>query len=149
MIEIFQFDTEIKKIDVKNLELVKDKKLWVDITSITKEEEMLIQHTFDLHPLTSEDLYNSNIRIKVEEFSNYLFCIFYGVQKTKNIDLVELDFILGENFLITNHKKEINSYTELKNNKEKFENLFKKGLDFLFHKLLDTEIDNYFPVLEK
>lgn len=148
MIDIFYFDKELKKGNIKELNKLKDKQIWIDIKEITKEEAEIIRTNFDLHPLTVEDLINQNIRIKVEEFPNYLFCVFYGIQKIKLIELIELDFVLGENFIISNHKKEITSYNELKSNKEKLENLFKKGVEFIFHKLLDAEVDNYFPVLE-
>jgi len=149
MINIFYFDGRLKKGNIKDLNKLKNKQLWLDITNNTQSERKIIQEAFGLHPLTTEDLFSANVRIKVEEFPSYLFCVFYGIQKTKTIELMELDYILGENFLITNHKKEIESYTTLKNNKEKLENLFKKGNEFLFHALLDSEIDNYFPVLEK
>ncbi len=148
MIGLFYFDKELKKEKIENLEQIKNKPIWIDITAITKEEAELIRKNFNLHPLTTEDLVNQNVRIKVEEFPDYLFCVFYGIEKTKQIELMELDFILGENFIITNHKKEIGAYKELMGNKGKLENLFNKGIDFLFHKLLDIEIDNYFPVLE-
>jgi len=148
VIDIFYFDKNLKKGALKDLDKLKTKQIWIDIIDITKKEADLIKEKFNLHPLTTEDLFNSGIRVKVEEFPNYLFCVFYGIQKTKTIELIELDFILGENFIISNHRKEIPSYNELRNNKEKLENLFKKGNDFIFHKLLDSEIDNYFPVLE-
>lgn len=149
MIELYYFDNGLKIAKIADLNKVKNKQLWIDITSITEEERYFIQKSFDLHPLTAEDLFNSNIRIKVEEFPSYLFCVFYGIKKEKNIQMVELDFIIGDNFLITNHKNDIESYNLLKSNNEKLENIFKKGNEFLFHKLLDDEIDNYFPVLEK
>jgi len=62
--------------------------------------------------------------------------------------LIELDFILKENLLITNHKTKIESFEQLKSDSDKLKSLFDKGPDFLFHKLLDQEIDNFFPVLE-
>lgn len=148
MIEIFYFDKTVKKGAAKDLNKLKNKQLWIDATNITKKEVDLIKETFSLHPLTAEDLYKFNVRIKVEEFPSYLFCVFYGIKKTKIIELVELNFIIGNNFLITNHQKEVESYSLLKNNQERLENLFRKGNDFLFHRLLDLEIDNYPPVLE-
>lgn len=148
MIEIFYFDKTVKKGTAKDLNKLKNKQLWIDSTNITKKEVDLIKETFSLHPLTAEDLYSSKVRVKVEEFPDYLFCVFYGIQKTKTIEMVELDFIIGKNFLITHHKKGIESYSLLKNSRERLKNLFRKGNDFLFHRLLDMEIDNYSPVLE-
>lgn len=148
MIEIFYFDGGLRKGNIDELEKLKVHKLWINIQNITKKEADLIKNTFNLHPLTIEDLINQNTRIKVEEFPSYLLCVFYGLQKSKKIEMVELDFVLGENFLITNHQKDIKTITDIKNDKEKLESLFLKGCDFIFHKLLDSEIDNYSPVLE-
>ncbi|MFH1052852.1 MAG: magnesium/cobalt transporter CorA [Candidatus Woesearchaeota archaeon] len=148
MIDIYYFDKKIKKGKLSDLRKLKNKKKWLDITSLSKEEKKLIQEEFGLHPLTSEDLFDSGIRIKVEEFPEYLFSVFYGVRKNKTIELNEMDFLLGNNVLITNHKGQIESFQTLKNNEKRLLILFKKGLDFLFHRLLDLEIDNFFPVLE-
>ncbi|MFH2028146.1 MAG: magnesium/cobalt transporter CorA [Nanoarchaeota archaeon] len=149
MIDIYYYHNGLKKGTAKNLNKLKNKQVWIDITNITKEDKDLIQKTFGLHPLTAEDVYHSNTRIKVEEFPEYLFCVFYGITRSNEFDMLELDFILGNKFLITNHDKEVGSYTELKKNKDYLETLFKRGIDFVFHKLLDDQIDHYFPVLEK
>jgi magnesium transporter len=149
MIEVIYFDKSVKKADFNQLDKIKDNPVWIDITSITEKERDLLTEKFDLHHLTMEDLFSSNTRIKVEEFPKYLFCVFYGITYDSNFHLLELDFIIGNNFLITNHKKPIASFDSMKKNTQKLENLLKKGLDFLFHKLLDEEIDNYFPMLEK
>ncbi|NQV90947.1 magnesium/cobalt transporter CorA [Candidatus Woesearchaeota archaeon] len=148
MIDLIYFDKIVKKGDIKDLSKLKGKNVWIDVTNITTEESALLEKKFNLHHLTTEDLMNQNTRIKVEEFPNYLFCVFYGVKKEKEIELQELDFILGKNLIITNHKKEIKTFTELKNNSEKLKLLFENGVDFIFHHLLDHEIDNFFPVLE-
>lgn len=148
MIEVFYFDKILKKGDLKDLNKLKEEKIWIDITNISKEEADLLKEKFNLHPLTAEDLINSPIRIKIEEFNDYLFCAFYGIKKEKSIELQELDFIIGKNFVISNHKKELPTFTNLKNNPEKLKSLFEKGVDFIFHHLLDKEVDNFSPVLE-
>lgn len=148
MIDICILNKTINKIELQDLSKHKDKKIWIDITNITKPESETLKEAFNLHPLTAEDLYNSPTRIKVEEFDEYLFCVFYGMTQNKNIELIELDFIIGKNYIISNHKSPIKSFENLKSDNIKLEALFSKGIDFLFHKLLDTEIDNIFPILE-
>ena len=93
-------------------------------------------------------MFKANVRIKVEEFDKYLFCIFYGIKNSKALDMYELDFVLGKDFVISNHKKPIETFEELKKDRERLETIFKKGEDFILHELLDREIDNYFPLLE-
>ncbi|MFC2163172.1 magnesium/cobalt transporter CorA [Candidatus Altiarchaeota archaeon] len=148
MIDIIYVDENLKRGGIEVLDKIKGKKAWIDITDITAPEAEQLGKIFELHPLTVEDLLNQGIRIKVEEFPNYLLCVFYGIEQEESIELVEVDFLIGEDYLITNHKKEIKSFGELKRNEEKLYNLFKRGCDFVFHRLLDHEVDNYFPVLE-
>ncbi len=148
MMDIFYFDRKLMKARPEQLPKIKNRRLWIDVSNITKQEAELLKDVFNLHPLTAEDLLNANTRIKIEEFRNYLLCIFYGVQKKKNIELIELDFVIGKNFLISSRNADVSSNVELKANKEKLEALFRKGVDFVFHRLLDSEQDSYFPILE-
>jgi magnesium transporter len=148
MLEIFYYKNGLKKGKIEDLDKLKDEKIWIDVTNLTREETQILAKTFDLHPTTQEDLFKANVRIKVEEFEKYLFCIFYGIKNTKGIELYELDFVLGKDFVISNHKKPCECFEELKKDKERLESVFKKGEDFLLHELIDREIDNYFPLLE-
>jgi magnesium transporter len=148
MIDVFYYDGKVNRTDLKSLEKLRDKQVWLDINNITKEEAEQLRIMFDLHPLTEEDILMSNVRVKIEEFNSYLFFVFYGIQKNAEIELVELDFLLGKNFLITNHIPKLATFEELKSNSERLESLFKKGNDFIMHFLIDREIDNYFPILE-
>lgn len=149
MLEIYYYDNGVKKARVEQLPMLKKKQLWIDVQRMTKKESEILKSVFDLHPLTVEDLSKTHTRIKVEEFSHYLFCVFYGVRNDNGLELMELDFILGENFLISNHYYNIKDYEDLKENKEQLAELFRSGNDFIFHYLLDTQVDNYFPVLDE
>jgi magnesium transporter len=148
MIEIFYYKDGLKRGKLEELEKLKNEKIWIDVTNLTHEETKILGKTFELHPTTQEDLFKANVRIKVEEFEKYLFCIFYGIKNTKTLEMYELDFVLGKDFVISNHKKQIDSFEELKKDKERLEIIFNKGEDFILHELLDREIDNYFPILE-
>jgi magnesium transporter len=148
MLEIFYYNNGVKKAEFNELEKLKDDKIWIDVSNITREETQSLGKIFKIHPTTQEDLFKSNVRIKVEEFDDYLFCIYYGIKNTKMIEMYELDFVIGTNFVISNHKRPIDTFDALKKDKEMLEIVFKKGPDFIFHELLDREIDNYFPMLE-
>lgn len=141
MIECFSVD---KKLDIKDLDTFSGN-VWIDVTNITKEESSFLKQKFSLHPLTIEDLYKAHVRVKIEDFGDYLISVFYSINQ--KMELTEMDFVLGKNFLITNHKKDL--YKNFKNDTERIKKHMSKGLDFLFHRLLDVEIDNYLPILEK
>jgi magnesium transporter len=148
MIEAFYLDGEVKRTRIEELDTVKDKPLWIDITNLNKEEQKKIQKTFNLHPLTAEDLYKTGVRVKVEKFPNYLFFVFYGITEEKGIHLYEIDLILGKNFIISSHRRHDCAHDQLKHDLGNLKELFEKGTDTIFHKIIDKEIDNYVPVLD-
>jgi magnesium transporter len=125
-------------------------KYWIDIIHLTEAERDSLKNKFNLHMLTVEDLFSRNVRIKVESFDHYLFCIFYGLMKskTKVMEPVELDFIIGHNFVITNHWKELPIIEDLQHDEQRLQKLFAKGVEFIFHKILDKETDNIAVVIE-
>ncbi len=151
MIETFSYsktEDSIKKVDISDINELKDHTFWVDMTGVTKSEADIIRKTFGLHPLTIEDIVAHNTRIKVEEFDKYLFCVFYGVRKKKIFELAEIDFVIGKDFVISSHRGELLPTSELKGNPEKLGSLMKKGVDFVFHRIIDKEVDEFFPLFD-
>ncbi|MBD3354623.1 magnesium/cobalt transporter CorA [Candidatus Woesearchaeota archaeon] len=153
MLDIFYLDNrrKLKKGKVEDLAKLKNKRIWIDVTKITKKEADLLGKLYDFHPVTEEDMFQSHGRIKVEQFPHYLFCTFYGIRKSSKhkIELLPLEFILGKNFIVSTHKYKIESYEKIKQRESLIEYLLKRGVDIVFHRLLDEEIDNFFPVLEE
>lgn len=133
----------------KNAQETKDlaKAFWIDCEKITKEEAKQLEKHFSLHPVTVDDLLSKNSRVKIEEFSEYLVCVFYGLSKDNTP--VEVDFIIGKNFLITNRSISLGIIKPLSQDAEKLKVLVKGGNDFLMYKILDEMVDQCFEVLGK
>ncbi|MFH1849854.1 MAG: magnesium/cobalt transporter CorA [archaeon] len=140
MLDIFFLDKTLKRVSIE--EVRPGRMVWVDASNLAKGEQEWLTTTFSLHPLTAEDIYNSHVRVKVEQFPGYLFSVFYAINE-KKLDQTEVDFVLGKNFLITNHS----SHSELFK-KAKEDNTSVNSLDFLFHKLLDSVVDSNLLALE-
>ena len=125
--------------------------LWVDITQPEDTDIDLMTNVFDLHPLTIEDCIMPNARPKVEKFDNYLFLNTFALEahldEEEEIKTVELDFCLGKNFLLTVHADKMNSVTAIQGKVEKESPLMDKGADFLLCTVIDTMVDNYFPII--
>jgi len=151
MIDIFVADGELKKIRLEELgkHLTSKKKVWIDVINPHKDEFKQLKEIFKLHPLTVEDcLKRGRTRVKVEEFDNYLFIVIYGMPENSK-RLYELDFIIGKNFVISNHFEHVDSFDKLKKNQEKVFTILSKGPDFILHKLIDLEIDRYLEIVSK
>lgn len=146
MIDIFYFSKEVKKASA--IAEAKDHIAWIDVSGINEKEARELAEIYSLHPLTIEDMQKWDTRIKVEEFPEYLFCVFYAIKENKkSFALRELDFVVGKNFIISSHQ-ENGIWESLKKDHEKMKFLFEKGTDFFFHYLMDKEIDNFFPVID-
>jgi len=145
MLKIIEFSkNKIRILD--NLDAIKGK-VWIDVTNITKEEAQPLQDKFNLHILTIDDLVHARTRIKVEQFPNYLFCVFYALRKDKSIKPDEIDFVVGKSFLITNHVNHSQVIEQLQQNTEFLTKLFSRGIDFVFYRILHSQVDTFFPVL--
>jgi magnesium transporter len=142
MIDIFVLEDGIKK--TRNLYMRKP--IWVDVTDPSKPDLESLRKSFPLHQLTLEDMSKTGNRVKIEHFNEYLFLVLYGVERDAPF---QMNFALGKNFLVTTHKGKIDRFEDLKNDRTSLSRLFHKGLDFVMHCLIDAEIDDYFPLLEK
>lgn len=147
MLSIFCWENgKVHGVKAEDIARFKNKLLWIDGVNITPHETDFLQRTFNLHHLTIEHFSEARHHLKVESFSHYLYCVFESVQKTAPLVMEKFDFVLGKNFLITNHKN--NHFQDVKTNPEKLLPLFEKGIDFLQYNLLDNLVDSYFPVLD-
>jgi magnesium transporter len=61
----------------------------------------------------------------------------------------EIDIFLGANFLVTFHKKETRSVSEVLRRARENTPIFEYGLDFVLYTILDILVTNYLPVLEE
>jgi len=132
---------------------LKDKQglLWLDIKSAADDDIDMLSNTFNFHPLTVEDCIMPNARSKVEIFENYLFVNTFAIQlqpdQEEELKTVELDCCLGENFLVTVHADNLRSVTTTKEKIDKHSPIFEQGADFLLCSIIDTMVDNYFPII--
>lgn len=144
MIKIFSFSkNKLEEIKSEGLKKSSKTTYWVDLESPTQKEVASIREFFDIHPTTEEDILTNQTRIKYEEFEENTAIIFQGINRlgTMNIRIYNLAFIIGENYIITAHfdKNEFTNY--LISNSKRLESLMKKGKDYIFHYILDKEID--------
>lgn len=149
MVDVFIFNRTLKRGSLKDIKK-KAKFIWIDITDPQINDLDLIKKRFKIHQLTLEDCFKEKSRIKAEEFLNYDFLVLRGMKLIKSrLKIYDLNFIIGKNYIISLHRQPIPSFNDLKNREDLLRDLAKKGPDFLLHHLIDAEVDNIFPVLEK
>lgn len=78
--------------------------VWIDLENPTSEEVRGIMQEFDLHPSVAQELLLPTIKPRIELYKNLIYLIlhFPALRHTHSSDAnQEIDFVIGENFIIT------------------------------------------------
>gem|GEM_PF-581244 len=125
--------------------------VWVDVTDPSLEDRQYLRDFFDLHPLTAETALEAETVPRVVEFSGHLLVIWNvlrDVRETEQLEITSLYLILGDNFLITAHVKDIHE----------IDTMFKKMRDetearhehpaFFLYAIMNVSVEEWFPTIE-
>ena len=125
--------------------------LWVDLCRPSDEESFVLTDAFKFHPLAIEDVLSEKPRTKIDDYDRYLFLVFQIVDyigREEGLKVSEVDMFLGRNSLVTVHWDEHRLFDYLYSRCERDERLMSRGVDFLFHAVIDTVVDNYNTTLD-
>ncbi|HEY8935498.1 MAG TPA: magnesium/cobalt transporter CorA [Cyclobacteriaceae bacterium] len=124
---------------------------WINVDCL-HEQAMIekLQTHFNLHTLLVEDIMNDQ-RPKAEEFDDYLFFTLKMLYKIEGnqIDYEQMSFVLGNNYLISFQEKEGDMFDPFRERIRLDQGkVRKKKADYLFYRLVDIIVDNYYTVLD-
>jgi len=126
--------------------------VWFNFYNPSIEELHSIVDTIQVHPLSVEDCLDSSQVPKIEHFPNNTFFIFNAFSyKEKHLNIDEVDFFIGKNFLVTvsgissEGRKPLNDVEKIIANDP---TLVKGGPAFLMHVVLDYVVDEKLQAFE-
>jgi magnesium transporter len=131
---------------------------WIHLDAPTSEEATQLAERFGWHPLDIEDVLSKRQRPKVDEYAEegYLFTVLHFPVYDKSVqrlNAAELDFFIGQDYLVTFPTVELLPVTRLfrrcEEDDELREQLFSKGSGYLLYHVLDDLFDYCFPILDK
>lgn len=104
----------IKQLKYKNI-------TWIDLESPTKEDIATIAEQHNIHSLVANELSGPSARSRVDSYEDYIYLILhfppcavcYGPNEHANLDIDEIDFVIGKDFIITTHYKPVPQLEEL------------------------------------
>ncbi len=127
---------------------------WINIDGLHDPGllERLGRH-YGLHPLTIEDILNTQQRPKVETFDTYILIVIkmhrYD-EHSQGILIEQVSVILGERFVLTFQEAEGDVFEPIRERIQHNKGRIRKtGADYLAYSLLDAIVDSYFAVLER
>ncbi|MGQ0506525.1 MAG: magnesium/cobalt transporter CorA [Myxococcaceae bacterium] len=126
---------------------------WVDVCTPNEELMQELATQFHLHRLVVEDCLHRDQRPKLEEYPNQLFLVLQAFscpgEKVDELDLHEMHYILGPDWLITVHDLESESIAEAR--RRIFADpagTLARGPDFVAYLIADAMMDRSFPLLD-
>jgi magnesium transporter len=127
--------------------------LWVDVAKPTPEEgQELLANTFHFHPLSIEDALSEIHYPKIESYDRYLYVILHGIDfrvQEHWFATLDVDFFLGDNYLVTVHDGQSRSIQKLKEVCQQHARMLEEGPVALMHRIIDSMVDNYEPELDE
>jgi len=125
------------------------KKVWVELERKTAEADTLLTE-LKIHPLTIEDIWGPSSHPKIDDFPNYLYAIVHGIGSAKKnkLELVEVDILIGPNWLIT-HDRDGLVADDIGTELDHSPRLLVRGVAWLAHAVLDRVVDRYLPVIDQ
>ncbi len=125
---------------------------WINIEGIHHTEIIeKVGKKFNIHPLTLEDIVNTEQRSKFEDFDNYVVSIMRMPYYNAKVESEQLSIVLTEGCVITFQEVEGGDafdYVRARIRQGKGR-VRKMGADYLFYCLIDAVVDCYFGILEK
>ncbi len=128
-----------------------DSMTWVHVQGHPSELAMReLGEIFGLHSLPLEDVLNTGQRPKIDEFDDQLFIVMSLPSViNEHIEVQQISFFLSKNFVISFYVGDFAFFNPIvRRLQDKSSRLRHRGSDFLLYCLLDTVIDQGFPVLE-
>ncbi len=126
--------------------------LWVDFTGEEpRSSEQILLTTFGFHPLAVDDALNETHVPKVDDWDDYLYVAMHAISYTsssEDIDTIELDIFLGQNYIVTHHDLPIQALDRVWDICKKDARYFKRGSDHILYVVTDGLIVDYMQVVE-
>ena len=124
--------------------------VWIGLHEPSEEILGKVQREFGLHDLAVEDAHSAHQRPKVELYGNSVFVVLRTAHINKNhhIEFGETHFFVGNNFIVTVRHGSGVSYAQVRSHCESTPHLLSKGQGFALYAVMDSIVDQYFPVVE-
>lgn len=125
---------------------------WVDVRGLGDEQTLRdIGGLFGIHPLSLEDCVHSQQRPKIENYDSHLFIMARMVmlRAAHDMEADQVGMFLGKNYVLTLQDDTPDCFDPVRARLKRPTGQHRKsGADYLCYSLLDSIVDNYFPVLE-
>ena len=156
MIRIFSYSRESKRMETPAISDLprhladRGRMIWADLEDPSDEETGVLGGIFGFHVLAVEDCMQGNHLPKMEPYDGYTFLVVHAVDEGAvegGFGTQEVDVFVGENYLVTYHKRQVKSIFDTRGQVAKNPGSLLRTPDWLLQCIVDGMLDNYGPPL--
>lgn len=127
---------------------------WISFRGLpTPDVLRKIGQLFDLHPLSLEDIANTDQRPKLEDLVEYLYTAvktFRFEGKGDRIITTQVSLVITRQVVLSFEEGDGDVFEPIREKLRKYKGRIRKmGTDYLAYRLLDAVVDSYFAILER
>ena len=124
--------------------------VWVNVEGLGSTELVKeVGEIFNIHHLALEDVLNVHERAKIERYSDDLFLVMHMMEYKEHLEAEQLSVFSGKHFVVTFQEGPIDTLDPARERIRKGQGHIRKlGSDYLVYSIIDSVLDNYFPILE-
>lgn len=127
--------------------------VWIDLSDPDEADFDLLCKRMELHSTVVENLKRPEGRPRIQHFEKYFYMTLYSLSHREaannlHVELQEIDCLVGENYLITVHAKNVPVIEMLAADWKAHPPQNDGGIAYLIYGLLDHCLDQYFPALD-
>ncbi|HYY54043.1 MAG TPA: magnesium/cobalt transporter CorA [Candidatus Dormibacteraeota bacterium] len=125
---------------------LRDRPCWLDIADPTSRDLDLVAEELGLHPLAVEDAKHRHQRPKIDQYDGHYFVVFYAVDRVEGrLGFEELSIFVAKNAIVTVHE---GTAPVIESVEQRWRDGRLRDVGMLLHALLDTAVDEYFPIAD-
>lgn len=157
----FAYDYDATAVIEKKLDTIEEatafrdsnRKSWINIDGLRKNDVEVICNHYGIHPLIIEDILSVDQRPKMDEVEGVLFCLLnmlYFNTTKKTVEAEQISILLGKDFVITFQEDASRDAFDPIRSKLKIakSQIRQRTADYMLYSMLDLIVDNYFLVME-
>lgn len=124
--------------------------VWVNIEGLGSTDLIKsVGEIFSIHHLALEDILNVHERAKIERYGDDLFLVMHMMEIGDHLESEQLSVFSGKHFVVTFQEGPIDTLDPARDRIRKGAGKIRQlGSDYLVYSIIDSVLDNYFPILE-
>ena len=145
-----RFESDLDLDHVRKILQDVENEVWIDIEDISNDEVDFLRSELNIHPIAIDEVLEPTERPEMQSFGHHILLVLHAPAPSLakgGMDTVEIDFLVGNNFVVTVRSGPIASVKDMEDRIQANPRIMSRGCDFMLYFIADAMVDDYQPIL--